>query len=228
MRQKNNKKLLSLTHYDAIDTWLKDLSFTEDKTESTIAEEILLALRPGMLTPSPSARRIILAWYADDDAVSQLYRSVFGYIAGFVGGGTYTPEIELCLVNSLFSQLLKTDCRICKCDKYTLPYYTASMQDLCQSLSNERKALTGIEAVQLDIELQHAWRIYHQLANEPQFAQCHHIINVIQHTWSYSRKYPATYRLLCAQTDLLPLPNTPLARLEVLQAIHEASAAWSN
>lgn len=226
MRQKNNKKLLSLTQYAAIDTWLKDLSLTEDKTESTIAEEILLGLRPGMLPPSPSARGNIIAWYADKDAVSQMYRSAFGYIAGFIGGNTYTPDIELCLVNSLFSHLLKTPCCICKCDKDTTVYYTNSMLELCQSLSNERNALTGIEGVQLEIELQHAKRIYHQLANEPQFTQCHHIINVIQHTWQYSRKYPATYRLLCSQTDMLPLPNTPSARLEVLQAIHKASAAW--
>ena len=226
MRQRNGKKLISLLDYEAIDLWCKDISLREGRSESLIIEEILLGYRPGMLPKSPSARLNILAWYADDNAVSQLYRSAYGYIAGYARSQQYDPSTALCLVRSLLSQLHGMDDRVSRCDRAGIEYYTSALRDLCRSLAETQATLAGDAATRLAIEAQHAEVMLDQLQHTPQYVQCHQIITILQATWEYSCRYPASYRLLCAQMDILPVPNTPERRLAALKALHEASAHW--
>lgn len=226
MRQRNGKKLISLLDFDVIDLWCKDISLREGRTESLIIEEILLGYRPGMLPQSPSARLNILAWYSDTNAVSQLYRAAYGYIAGHANSQQYDPLTALCLVRSLLSQLQGMDNRLSKCDPAGLEYYTQAVHDVCQSLAYTQTKLTGDAATQLGLEVQHAEAMLQQLRRAPQFVQCHQIIAILLSTWQYSCRYPATYRLLCSQLDILPMPNTPERRLEALRVIREVSAYW--
>ena len=226
MRQKNTKKMISFQHYDALDLWLKDLSISEGCTESTIAEAVLLGLRPGMLPTSPSAQGNILAWYSDANAVSQLFRSSFGYMAGHVHSTNYDPRTGLCLIRSLARILGSMDDRISVCSQSTLPYYMAALRDVYDILTVEHAKLGGDIATQLSIELRHTAAMIRQLDSAPYSVQCQHIVSIIQSNWDYLCRYPSTYRLVCAQLDMLEFPNDSATRLAVLQAIHEASVHW--
>ena len=60
MRQKLDKKLFSLENIEFINAALKDISAITKKSESSIAEEVLLSKRQGLLPSNALAADIVL------------------------------------------------------------------------------------------------------------------------------------------------------------------------
>lgn len=226
MRPKSTKKLISLQNFDVLDLWIKDVSNAESRSESTVAEEVLLGMRAGMLPKSPAARDIILNCYDDGDAVSRLYCAAFLYCESRVNTPDYDPQFAMALVRSLIWQLYQMDDRIQACAITKMPYYKSAFGEIIDLLHLERTKLRGDASTLIYHTYQTAGAMMQQLHNAPHLVQCHHLMAVIQSAWEYLAQYPATFRFLRTQVDLLSIPNNSTTRLAVIKALHEASAHW--
>ena len=104
MKKATEKKIYSLTNYNLIDTMIKDIAAVERTTESAIAEEILLGVRPGLLPQNKDAATLINRFYLENNAVSQMYRSIMldaaarDYLSG-------APQMESVIIQRLHSVL---------------------------------------------------------------------------------------------------------------------------
>lgn len=70
------KKLISLENKDFIDCILKDIAATNRTSESSIAEDILLGYRSGLLPNHKVVADIVLSHYTSDDAPTLMLKSI--------------------------------------------------------------------------------------------------------------------------------------------------------
>lgn len=231
MRQKNEKKLLSFVNFHFIDRMLKDISNIEGTTESLAAEEILLGIHPPLLPKSQNASAIIKALYNTDDAVTAMYRSVFGQLSALISGD-YIPQKERILIDSLHSALCHSQTSYQDQDKPALDWYikqlSAFLAELEQIYSKmpDQDLHIYSERYKLQGEIKFGHDLINELKKEPEYVMYHNIISIILHTWEYIRDNATTYRLLTAQMQLITLPNTAENRLYASTYIRDASSDW--
>lgn len=231
MRQKSEKKLLSFVNFHLIDRMLKDISSIDGTTESLVAEEILLGVRPPLLPQNQKASAIIKALYNNDDAVTAMYRSVFGQLSALISGD-YVPQKERILVDSLHSALCHSQATYQGQDKPAMDWYIkqfsaflAELEQIHEKMPEQDLNIYG-ERCKLQSEIKFGCDLIDELRTEPEYTMYHNIISVILHTWEHIRGNATTYRLLTAQMQLITLPNTAENRIYASSYIREAAVDW--
>lgn len=231
MRQKNEKKLLSFVNFHLIDRMLKDISSIDGTTESLVAEEILLGVRPPLLPQNQKASAIIKSLYNTDDAVTAMYQTVFGQISALISRD-YCPEKERILIESLHSALCHSQETYQGQDKPALDWYIkqfsaflAELEQIHEKMPEQDLTIYG-ERCKLQSEIKFGCDLIDELRTEPEYTMYHNVVSIILHTWDYIKGNVATYRLLVAQMQLVTLPNTPENRLYAVRYITEASVDW--
>lgn len=231
MRQKNEKKLLSFVNFHLIDRMLKDISSIDGTTESLVAEEILLGVRPPLLPQNQKASAIIKALYNNDDAVTTMYRSVFGQISALISGD-YCPEKERILIESLHSALCHSQETYQGQDKPALDWYIkqfsaflTELEQIYAKMPEQDLAIYGKRS-KLQSEIKFGRDLIDELRTEPEYTMYHNVVSIILHTWDYIKGNATTYRLLTAQMQLITLPNTAENRIYASSYIREAAVDW--
>lgn len=229
MKAPSTKKLFYFSRYDVVDKWLKDTSIQTGKTESAVAEDVLLGRQPGMTTISAQAQFIVSQWYAEDNATTAMINSAIAYAATYVPcrPDSYVPQRELALVQLTTQMLCTINDSISECaDINQVTYNINTLHSVYEALVYDHSKLSGDEALRLQLELKHCHDIIQILDSTPDWVQWHTLTRIVETTWEYCRYYPATYRLLCGILDTVSIPNTPTTRLATLESIRLASADW--
>ena len=225
MRKQNGKKILSLINYELIDLMLKDISYTEGTTESLIAEEILLGLRPGLLPENKEASSLLQTYYTEDNAISKIYRSTMLDAAArdFSSG---SPAKELSLIKKLhsalcFYQLGPRD----STPHDELKWYVNQVDYYLRCLERELEKIESPElfdSFQLRNEIRFGRDLWNELKSEPHFSYYFNILSIVINTWEYSGRYTYTYRMIAAMLQIAKIPNTPANRVEIIAALRDA------
>lgn len=229
MRQRNEKKLFSFVNMGFINLALKDCSLLEGKNESTIAEEILLGRRPGLLPQSQTAANIVRLWYDQPNGCTQMYHHFFATLASLVTIG-YTPERELLVIQALCTRLgvdgvALTDEVDQGRKEWFIKLFEQHIYYLDQCICTVEDEHSS-EYRSLHAEIVYARELLRQLRSEPYFVLFHSLVNVIIGTWAYSRGSATTYRLLANLTQIITVRSTPETRTEFAEAVRNACTDW--
>lgn len=225
MKKATEKKIYSLTNYNLIDTMIKDIAAVERTTESAIAEEILLGVRPGLLPQNKDAATLINRFYLEENAVSQMYRSIMldaaaqDYLSG-------APQTESVIIQKLHSVLCfyvmgPNDTTLDGDLKWYVKqadYYLSYLEDELKKIEDADPTAT----YNLRSEIRFGRDLWKELCEEPQFSKYFNFLSIVIKTWEYSGRCTYTYRMIAAMLQIAEIPNTPANRVDMVATLREA------
>ena len=225
MKKTTEKKIYSLTNYNLIDTMIKDIAYSERTTESAIAEEILLGVRPGLLPQNKDASTLISRFYLEDNAVSQTYRSIMldaaarDYLSG-------SPFMESVIIQRLHSVLCfyaagpneNTSDGDLKWYIKQIDYFLFFLEgELAKTEESDLSARYNLSS-----EIRFGRDLWKELKEEPQYSKYFNILSIVIKTWEYSGRCTYTYRMIAAMLQIAEIPNTPTNRVDMVATLREA------
>ena len=184
-----------------------------------------MGVRPGLLPQNKDAATLISQFYLEDNAVSQMYRSIMldaaarDYLSG-------SPFMESVIIQRLHSVLCfyaagpneNTSDGDLKWYIKQIDYFLFFLEgELAKTEESDLSARYNLSS-----EIRFGRDLWKELKEEPQYSKYFNILSIVIKTWEYSGRCTYTYRMIAAMLQIAEIPNTPTNRVDMVATLREA------
>lgn len=222
-RNKTAKVTISLEHADIIKNMAGDIAIEENRSISSVIEEIVLH---GLLPYPSNIRWLILEYLYDNDGINKVLSSIFDINSA--GQGWQSIHDNLCpLVDYGLQQAAVVQTKIDNNNTSSIQYVCTQMRALINILDNlAGNADNAIQSITYRSEIDWATAITNDLEKEPEFSKLSNFYQFLLNNWEAVKNLSVTYRLLSMLVSMDSWANNAHTRVALLDVIRRVTCMW--